>query len=327
MQARAIDPLLPTTARGIALWTGVGTLAFLAVASVPVATFLVLIVLFGLAHVLTELRYVDARFSTRIDRQWLLAMVALVGAIAMVRALLLGHLIPYDVGIALEVLLGIVMAMVGGFLAKRAQIVIGLGVLGFAAIAIVSPLHALMTIAILHNLTPLGFIADATQGRERRILLGALCVPFLAIPLFIATGAPLAVFQTIFDMRPDWTPFAAGPVERHFAAFLPPEVIAGPYAMSAFAGAVFAQSMHYLATIVVLPRLQASQPRAGTLAPWPLGIGFWIFCSIVCTALLAYYMADYSNARGLYGLFAAIHSWLEVPILIVALSGSALPVK
>jgi hypothetical protein len=318
MTSLAQDPLLPTSRAGAALWSFAGVSAFCAVTIAPIATFLVLIVGFGFLHVLTELRYVDARFSGRLDRRWLWLMLALVFCIAGSRTLLIFDVIPYGWGVGVEAAIGVALAGLGMVLLPRYRFLVAAGILAFAAIAIVSPLHALLTIAILHNLTPLGFFAERLGPETRGRTLAILSVPFVVIPLLIATGAPLDAMQAMTGLSPDWTPFAFGPAERHMGAFLPPEMIGGRAAYAAFAGAVFAQIMHYLAVIVILPRLQ---PLAtATLVPWPKGWAFWGFCSVACGALIAFYLSDYAQAKAFYGLFAAIHSWIEVPILIAALA-------
>jgi hypothetical protein len=318
MTTIALDPLLPTSRPGALLWSGVGVAAFAAVTVAPIATFLILIVGFGFLHVLTELRYVDARFSGRLDRRWLWLMLALVFAIAGARTLLIFNVIPYEWGIGVEAAIGVALAGLGMVLLPRYRIAVALGILAFAAIAIVSPLHALLTIAILHNLTPLGFFAERLEPETRGRTLAILSVPFVVVPLLIATGAPLDLAHSLTGLSPDWTPFAFGPAERHMGAFLPPEIIGERAAYAAFAGAVFAQVMHYLAVIVILPRIQPQ--AAATLVPWPKGWAFWAFCALACGALIAFYVSDYGQAKALYGLFAAIHSWIEVPILIAALA-------
>lgn len=321
MSALALDPLLPTSRAGAALWTCAGLAAFAAVTIAPIATFLVLIVGFGFLHVLTELRYVDARFSGRLDRRWLWLMLGLVFCIAGARLSLIFGVIPYDWGIGIEAAIGVALAGLGMVLLPRYRFLVAGGILAFAAIAIVSPLHALLTIAILHNLTPLGFFAERLGPEARGRTLAILSVPFVALPLFIATGAPLTAMQSLTGLSPDWTPFGFGPAERHMGAFLPPEMIGERAAYAAFAGAVFAQIMHYLAVIVILPRLQPL--TAATLVPWPKGSAFWAFCAVACGALIAFYLSDYAQAKAYYGLFAAIHSWIEVPILIAAVALAA----
>jgi hypothetical protein len=318
MHAAPFDPLLPTSRKGAPLWAGAGVLAFAAVTVAPVATFLVLIVGFGLLHVLAELRYVDQRFAGRFDRRWLWLMLGLVGCIAAIRAALYQGVIPYGAGIAAETVFGCALALLGMIMLKRHRLAVGLGVLAFAALAFVSPLHALLTIAVLHNLTPLGFLAERLPGPQRRTTLLLLSVPFVAIPLVLATGAPSMLVSAWTGLGPDWTPAGFGPAEAHLGAFLPPELIGTQAGYHAFAGAVFAQIMHYLAVIVVLPRLQTQGGAA--LVPWPEARTFWIGAGAVCLALIAFYLSDYGQAKSFYGLFAAIHSWIEVPILIAALS-------
>jgi hypothetical protein len=318
MTTFALDPLLPTSRAGAALWSAAGFAAFLAVSIAPIATFLVLIVGFGFLHVLTELRYVDARFSGRLDRRWIWLMLALVMCIAGTRSLLIFGAIPYQWGVGVEAAIGVALAGLGMVLLPRYRFLVAAGILVFAGIAIVSPLHALLTIAILHNLTPLGFFAERLPPAERRRVIGILSVPFVIVPLIIATGAPLDAMHRFTGISPDWTPFGFGPAERHMGAFLPPEMIGERAAYAAFAGAVFAQIMHYLAVIVILPRIQPE--AATTLVPWPKGWAFWAFCLGACGALIAFYLSDYGQAKALYGLFAAVHSWIEVPVLIAAIA-------
>ena len=318
MSVSSASFLLPDSRAGAALWAATGLAAFAAVTIAPIATFLILIVGFGFLHVLTELRYVDFRFSGRLDRRWLWLMLALVFCIAGSRTLLIFNAVPYEWGIGVEAALGVALAGLGMILLPRYRIAVAFGILVFAAIAIASPLHALLTVAILHNLTPLGFFAERLPPETRGRTLAILSVPFVLIPLLIATGAPLAAMQAATGLTPDWTPFDFGPAERHMGAFLPPEMIGERAAYAAFAGAVFAQIMHYLAVIVILPRLQPD--AAATLVPWPKGWAFWGFCAVACGALIAFYLSDYGQAKALYGLFAAIHSWIEVPILIAALA-------
>lgn len=291
MNALALDPLLPTSRAGAALWSAAGVAAFAAVTIAPIATFLVLIVGFGFLHVLTELRYVDARFSGRLDRRWLWLMLALVFCIAGSRSLLIFGLIPYGWGVGVEAAIGVALAGLGMVLLPRYRILVAAGILTFAGIAILSPLHALLTIAILHNLTPLGFFAERLDPATRGRTLAILSVPFVVVPLTIATGAPLDLAHQLTGVSPDWTPFGFGPAERHMGAFLPPELIGERAAYAAFAGAVFAQIMHYLAVIVILPRLQPL--GAATLVPWPQGWAFWVFCGAACGALIAFYLSDY----------------------------------
>jgi hypothetical protein len=180
-----------------------------------------------------------------------------------------------------------------------------------------------MTMALLHNLTPLGFFLEALPRTEARTVVLRLAVPFLVLPLVIASGVPREAFAALFETNATWAPLAAGSLARHYAAFLPPEIIASPYALDAFAGAVFAQCMHYLAVIVVLPRMAMARGLTGaTLVPWPKGLALLGVIGGLCALLFLYFMVDYAQARAVYGTFAAIHAWIEVPVLLLALGGA-----
>lgn len=317
----AQDAWLPHKRTGAALWLAVGTAAFIAVTLVPVATFLVLIVCFGLAHVLTELRYVDMRFSARLGGHVVPLILAGIAGIVLARIGIITGVLGHSAGIGIEVSLGLGLALLAATVAQRHRMLIGTGVLAFTLVAVNSPWHALILMALIHNLTPVAFFAEALEGDERRRVLFLIAWPFFLIPLLIATGFPGQAMEALTGITPDWMPFAAGDAERHFASFLPPEVINGPFAMQAFAGAVFAQAMHYWATIAVLPRLGAVVETTPGRVPWPRGVWFFVFVAGASGALALYFLADYTHARSLYGLTAAVHSWLEVPILIAALGG------
>lgn len=127
MTAISLDPLLPTSRAGALLWGTAGVSAFVAVVTAPVATFLVLIVGFGLLHVLTELRYVDARFSRRFERRWLLLASSLVGAIAVIRVLLTFQALPCEWGVGLETAVGTALAILGATLVRRYRIAVAAG--------------------------------------------------------------------------------------------------------------------------------------------------------------------------------------------------------
>jgi hypothetical protein len=317
----ASETLLPNTRTGLLLWSTVGVVGFAFVSAIPVATYLVLLALFGFAHVLTELRYVDGRFSSRLGPMVLRGILGLVATIAIVRSVVIAGLIPVSLGIGIEIAIGAGLAALAATTAPSRPILVAALVLVFTAMAIASPLHALMTMAILHNLTPLGFFAEALPQKEARIVVGGLTIPFLVIPLFIATGLPREAMAAVADVSATWVPLG-GPAARHLGAFLPPEAIRTTWAIDAFAGAVFAQIMHYLAVIVVLPRFAKARQLTGeTLVPWPRGLALLATIGGLCALLFLYFMLDYGQAKAVYSTFAAIHAWLEVPILLLALGG------
>ncbi|NWH08669.1 MAG: hypothetical protein HXY22_08525 [Alphaproteobacteria bacterium] len=316
------DPLLPVSVAGLLLWAAAMTMALAAVLLAPVASFVFLLAGFGLAHVLAEMRFIDARFSTRATRPLWHVILGGIAGIALTRLLFILGWIAYAPAVGIEVGIGIVLAAGVAALAPRHRLPLFIGLIAFAALAIGSPIHALLVVALLHNLTPLAFIAEAVPPGERRRIVLFLLVPFVLLPLFIASGAGHGLLEGSGLQPSLWAPQEAGPPERYFSAFLPAWSFGEAWAIDVFAAAVFAQAMHYLAVIVVMPRLQ---PRfgGGTALPWPQGRLFWLAIAGVSLALLAVYSVDYALARQLYALAAAMHSWLEVPLLVL-LAGSAL---
>jgi hypothetical protein len=108
-------------------------------------------------------------------------------------------------------------------------------------------------------------------------------------------------------------------------SFLPP----GSSDLHLFSAAVVAQSMHYVAVIVLLPRLlkeKNSMAASATVVPWP---SWRVFAgAVVAIAAVAFgvHAVSYTDARAAYGVAAAIHAWIELPILLLAVGqGFRLP--
>src|SRR5690606_7670373 len=86
---------------------------------------------------------------------------------------------------------------------------------------------------------------------------------------------------------------------------------------------VFLQLAHYGAVLHVLPRLDdaATWSPPGSLVRWPGPGAFLALTALVSAPLVASFTLDFAVARGVYGLAAAVHAWLEVPLLLLALAG------
>jgi len=82
--------------------------------------------------------------------------------------------------------------------------------------------------------------------------------------------------------------------------------------------------MHYVAVILFLPRLITRRigiAQPPPLAPWPRWPIFaWGVAGIAAAAFVVYAF-DYTTARSAYGVAAAIHAWIELPIFLLALGG------
>lgn len=305
-----------TTTRLAAIWIAVAVLSTLAVAIAPIATFVLMISAFGLPHVLYELRYVDERFSARAPRIALGLIGALVGVIALARIGNGTHLIPGDVLLWVELTLGAALAFTGAtFMRKNRALGAVIGC-AFALGAASAPIATFLIWAWIHNLTPLGFVAEITQGEERRRWLVLLSIPFFVLPALVATGVfHDAAAALVGSSLQTLSVFDAG--DRPLLSFLPP----GSSDLHLFSAAVVAQSMHYVAVIVLLPQLLATRqtgPRS-TLVAWPSWPVFALAVAVIAALAFGIYAVSYTDARAAYGVAAAIHAWIELPILLLAL--------
>lgn len=315
------DAWLPVSRTGIVLWAVVSIFALVAATTAPVATFIVQMMCFGLPHVLYELRYVDRRFSARLGRNRIFLIVASIACIALARAANALNLVAPENVLILEVGLGASVALFVCTLARRKRPLIYVAVLTLASLALHSPWNALVLMSVLDNWTPLAFLAESLDGWLRTRVICATAIPFLFLPLIIATGFPGQALSEVTAISAFWIPFTDVNLEQQLGSYLPPDLIYSPYATQLFAAAVFAQSMHYWTTIAVLPRLGKEIAAGRSVVQWPDGIRFAIFTWAASCALALLFIADYTRARSLYGLSAAVHSWLEVPVLLLALGG------
>ena len=300
------------------VWIGVALVSVIASAAAPIVAFIVMISAFGLPHVIYELRYCDERFSARAPVRLLGVLGALVGTIALLRIANGAHWITGPMFVPIELGLGAALALVAAYAMKERRLLGALVGLAFAFGATFYPIETFVAWAWLHNLTPLGFVAEITQGQERRRWLLLLSIPFFILPALVATGAfrELALFALGMPDLQTASVFGAG--ETPLLSFLPP----GSSNLNLFSAAVVAQSMHYVAVIVLLPRLlQAKQGVmvSPTLVPWPGWRVFGFGVAFIAVLAFGLYSISYTDARAAYGVAAAIHAWLELPVLLLAL--------
>jgi hypothetical protein len=293
----------------------------------PLATYTLSLAAFGLAHVLSELRFVHRRYGKRIHTQLAGVLVALLAGVVALRIASLTQVLSPSIASQAEVGLALALGIVVlPLLAQRHRLQLGLGVvvcLALAAGLLVSAMHTLLVLAILHNFTPVGFLADATRGARRKQVLAACGVVFVAVPVLIATGLPFdLVANTLGIAAPEASILPAGPLAANLGAYLPPEFHDRPWAMHAFSAVVFTQCMHYAIVIHVLPRLGDDAPADDHDAKPLMGRkGFTLFLIGAGAVWLAAFAWDFKLARSVYGVAAAVHAWVEIPILMVALLG------
>jgi hypothetical protein len=313
----------------------------LACASAPLAVYVVALALFGWAHVLSELRYVDLRFGPRVGRRLRRSLGAGLAPVAVVRAAAnLGWLpaavsAPVELGLVIALVLAVLPALVG----RMSRVIAVIGAAAVAAGVVWAPIHTLLLLAVLHNLTPVGFLAEVLRGRARRRALAVAAGVFLGLPLVLAGGWIQAGLAALGWWRPELSLLGAGGLHANMGAYLPAEMRAAPWAVHVFAGAVFAQCMHYVAVIHVLPRrlpgpalalaerAAGAPAAAGAVVPWPRADRFAVALAVFSLAMFAGFALDYGSARGAYGVAAAIHAWIELPILLLALGGVGAPAR
>ncbi len=305
--------------------TRLAVLAAAALAAVawPLATYTLTLALFGVVHVLCELRYVDLRFGARIERRLRIGLLVAVGAIAAERLARRAGLLDADVGALLELGLGVALVvlvlptLVRG---RRGLAGVALGLV-LAVGAALSPVSTLLAIAVLHNLTPIGFLAEVTAGTDRRRALTVAALVFAVVPLVIVSGAPFELLARLGLTAPEASVLPAGHLVSHFRAYLPGAVLDRPWAFHAFAACVFLQCAHYLYVIDVLPGSLPSTAR-GTV-PWPTRTVALACLGGAALVAVITFAGDFADARARYGALAAFHAWLEVPVLLLALVPAA----
>lgn len=158
---------------------------------------------------------------------------------------------------------------------------------------------ALAILAMAHNLTPVALVPRGARlgGLPARAVLAGL----FAAPLALGAALAFAGHRPVVGFLP-----------------LPPEWRWADIAASGRAGAllpalVWAQCLHYLAVIVLVPRaLGPSLGRAPARG--------WIVAA--CGAALAFaFLARFADTRGWYGVASGLHAWLEWPLVMLALVG------
>jgi hypothetical protein len=227
-----------------------------------------------------------------------------------------------EVPIELSLVVLLALTLVDGSLGQRiAAILIALLIGGATA---VSPFDTLVVLALLHNLTPLGFLWQITPRVSRLRVMSLAAFGFVGLPLLVATGWPRLALAGLLGSGTQFDPLGAGPLQHHLSVYVPMALAANSHAIDLFAAAVVAQGAHYFAVIVVLPALlQRVQPAARGLIAWPSGVWFALLCAGAAAVGLMGFSHDFAASRALYGIFASLHAWLEIPVLIFALMGAS----
>jgi hypothetical protein len=298
-------------------------IASLGILAAPLAAYVVLIAAFGLPHVLCELRYVDERFSARLPRGALLAIASLLAALVTLRLAQALAGLPGQLAMQLELGVGAALSLAAALTMKRHRALGFIAGIAITAGIVFAPVLTFLAFAWAHNLTPLAFVAEIAPREQRGRAVAMLAIPFFVWPAFIATGIP-------HDLMAQWTGHFASAAPSLFnagrepiSAFLPRDA-AFEATLPLFSAAVAAQAMHYFAVIVMLPRLLKEHGGSGApIVPWPRWGWFYAIVAGLAALVFATYAFAFPVARAYYGIAAAVHSWIELPIFLLALGGLA----
>lgn len=291
----------------------VGLSFFLSV-SLPLFAYTTSLALFGLFHVTRELSYIESRFGPRIKKGLAIRLFALLSLVVILRLLTIAQVLQpalsHQMEVGIVILLSLAAWPLGSIFASGLSFIfVSLLITG----VLISPSYTLLTMAILHNWTPIAFIAEASPKKSRSLSLGLCLVLFGLLPLFIASGVPFLWLARFGLIWPEVEILPAGPLASHLGAYLPSFFHGHTHALYAFSAIVFAQLLHYGAVIFVLPTYVKEVES-------PSWLRFAIFG--LCSLLLIKFTLDFSAARSLYGIAAAVHAWIEIPIFFLALSQS-----
>jgi hypothetical protein len=286
----------------------------------PLATYSLTLAAFGAAHVLSELRYVDRRFGRSLGGARLTAMAVFLAGAVLARSLGVFGVVPVAVAVAAElacVTALVLSAAIGGSASRRALAVAAATALGFATL--VSPFDTAVTLSLLHNFTPLVFLWEIAPRARRGRIMALAALAFIGLPLLVATGLPRRLLAALTAM--DLDPIGAGGLADHLYVYVPRPLLASDAAIDLFSAAVVAQCAHYAAVILVLPALLAAlAPGAKGIVPWPRGAVFAAGLVLCAACVFLVFAHDFVEARALYGIAASVHAWIELPLVVIALT-------
>lgn len=302
----AVDKFSTVTAISLILGATFFSVAF------PLATYTLTLATFGLAHVLTELRYVDYRFNQRLTIDLRKKIVILLLVIVNLRILQIFGVVSSSISIPLELtcviaLVAVVMPTVKAKDWKLKILAIALCLILFTGVIWI-PTLIMLAFAVLHNITPVGFLAEKLQGLIRKQALITCFIVFALIPIIITSGYPYNLLSSLNLVAPSASILPAGNLQLHLGAFIPQQLHESPMAQNCFSAAVFLQCMHYAVVLFIFPHwVENHQKFFNQLV---------IFSS---TLIFIYFSQSFTDARKLYSIVAAIHAWVEFPILLLAI--------
>lgn len=292
----------------------------------PLLTYGSALALFGIAHVVSELRYVDLRFGARVGRSYVLILGILSAAIIVIRTMMVLKVLPTPILHISELTVIVMLAMSPlaiSALSLSSRLTTFLVAFLIAVGFLGSPTATILLLAVVHNLTPIGFIMEIVPRPIKYPSLVISLSVFVIFPCLIASGFVAAIVEPVFGIHQNFSVLPTGPIDQHLGVFLSSSMASSSWAIHGFSAIVFAQCMHYLAVIYVMPQLIKRFMPTSEIKPllgWPQTNLFWIFVVCATGVFLIFYSVDFVWARSLYGIASAVHAYIEIPILLLAIS-------
>lgn len=186
--------------------------------------------------------------------------------------------------------------------------------------AVFAPYPTLLVLSLLHNGTPVGFIAERLRATERKRHFWTSVV-LLGIAGVVATGWPLGWLDLAGLWHPEFSLLpSAGSLDYHLGKYVPRTWQSLSFAIPLFSAAVYLQCLHYGAVVHLLPRLGAGGVDPAGVVHWPGRTAFLSAVAVLGSVLFGGFLVSFADAPAVYSLAAAVHAWIEVPILLVALA-------
>lgn len=296
---------------------GLAAVALLALAlRAPIPLTVLGLAIFGLAHVLLELRYVIGRFATTIGFRLAISLVLLLTGIAVSR--LLAPYAPRPT-LLVEITVGWALIAAAALLVMHPParaITLVVAALGLAA-SLRWPAYYVFAITHLHNLVPLAFLWDWS----RRVAAAAPRRVFWAVQLGWALVLPAVVLTGVLDPLVRIDASAVGALVGDGAGTI--RASAPPHASAVVAARclvvfAFLQSMHYVTWIGFFPTAGGEANRRvdrvlGVLRGW----GKWVLLAVATAAILSVFLTRYPVGKSIYSVVASYHVYLEFPMLLL----------
>lgn len=299
------------------------TLAATALAtSAPMATAVVGLILFGVLHNLLEVRYVVGRFSDLLTRPFLSLLAVLVTGVAASR--LLSGVAPASARIA-EIVLGYAILATAAHhgLAGRRRVVVWVALALAAVASLAFPAYHFLVLTHLHHLVPLFFLWDWSRRiasrRGRRAFRAVQVLWAVVVPAALLAGLAPGVLSA----DPGVVRSVVGDGQTLLASISPPGAAAS-VAVRVLAVFAFAQTMHYVVWVALLPRVAPDASAAfEARLPWATGPRLWAAGFVAAAVFAVLFGVDFDQARTLYAALASYAVYLELPVLLVLLAGGA----